>query len=129
MEQKTEINNECIAVLDRFMEALNAYNAQAMDETMHFPHYRVTREGIASYPEAGSNPMDLFDRLRQQDDWGHSIWRHRDLVQYDDCKAHYALSYLRYRSDGSLIGIYESLYVLRKIEGRWGIQIRSSFGP
>jgi hypothetical protein len=129
MDQRTQIDEKCREVLDGFMAALNAHDAQAMDQVMHFPHYRVTRSGVAIYPEAGSNPMDLFDRLRREDDWLYSTWRELNLVQFDDFKAHYALSYTRYRKDGTVIGIYESLYVLRLIEGRWGIQIRSSFGP
>ena len=129
MDQRTQINEQCLEVLDRFMAALNAHDAQAMDAVMHFPHYRVTRKGVSTYPEAGSNPMDLFERLRSEDDWRYSTWRERQLVQFDDFKAHYALSYTRYRSDGTVIGVYESLYVLRLIDERWGIQVRSSFGP
>ena len=40
-----------------------------------------------------------------------------------------AVNYTRFRSDGSVIGIYESLYVLALKDGRWGVQLRSSFGP
>jgi hypothetical protein len=50
-------------------------------------------------------------------------------VQFNDEKAHYALSYTRFRSDDSVIGVYESLYVLTKDAAGWGIQARSSFGP
>lgn len=129
MDQKSSIDAECRAVLDAFMAALNAHDAGAMDATMHFPHFRFTAGKVATYQAAGSNPMDLFDRLRSEDDWLYSTWRERELVQFSEHKAHYALSYTRYRSDGSVIGIYESLYVLTRQGGRWGIQIRSSFGP
>jgi hypothetical protein len=37
--------------------------------------------------------------------------------------------FLRYRADGSLIGSFESLYVLTKEQGRWGVKLRSSFAP
>ena len=40
-----------------------------------------------------------------------------------------ALSYTRLRADHSVIGTYDSLYILTKVDGRWGIQARSSFGP
>jgi hypothetical protein len=129
MDHKTEIDHLCRATLDQFMDALNKHDAGAMDAAMHFPHYRLTRAGVSVYPKAGSNPMDLFDRLRQQDDWLYSRWRERTLVQFDDHKAHYALSYTRHRSDHSVIGTYESLYILTHEQGRWGIQLRSSFGP
>jgi hypothetical protein len=73
--------------------------------------------------------MDLFDKLRKEDDWKWSVWNERKIVQRSDTKVHMALTYTRYRSDGSILGVYESLYVLTLKEGGWGIQSRSSFGP
>ena len=40
-----------------------------------------------------------------------------------------AVNYTRLRADRSVIGIYDSLYVLSLKDGRWGVQLRSSFGP
>ncbi len=88
MDQKTQIELECLKTLDLFMDALNAGDASAMDATMHFPHVRFTRGSVKVYPEAGSNPMDLFQKLRSEDDWKYSTWRHREIVQFDDAKAH-----------------------------------------
>jgi hypothetical protein len=130
IEQKNpELHQACMAVLDRFMEGLNYYDAQAMDSAMPFPHVRFAGGQIKIYPKAGDNPMDLFERLRREDDWKYSRWVSRELVQCSDIKAHYALSYTRFRSDDSVIGVYESLYVLTQVDGSWGIQMRSSFGP
>jgi hypothetical protein len=81
------------------------------------------------YGKPGSNPMDLFDRLKNADGWSHSRWEKREVMQHNDTKAHVMLSYTRFRADGSVIGVYDSLYVLTKVDGRWGIQARSSFGP
>lgn len=128
-DQKADTLAACCDVLDRFMRALNAHDATGLDATMHFPHVRFAEGRIKTYDTPGSNPMDLFDRLRAEDDWKYSTWRTRELVQFSDAKAHVALSYTRFRSDGSVIGIYESLYVLTKVDGAWGIQMRSSFGP
>ena len=71
--------------------------------------------------------MDLFDKLRATDDWKYSRWERRELIQFDESKAHFILSCTRFRSDGSAIGTYESLYILTKVGGRWGVQARSSF--
>ena len=128
-DEQTEIDIACIKVLDQFMAALNAYDAAAMDATMHFPHVRFAAGTMKVYDAPGSNPMDLFDRLKTEDDWKYSTWRTRELVQFNAHKAHYILTYTRFRSDHSVIGIYESLYALTRRDGRWGIQLRSSFGP
>jgi hypothetical protein len=127
-DQEQEALDACLDVLDRFMTALNAHDAAAMDATMHFPHIRFAEGRIKVYESAGSNPMDLFARLQAEDGWEYSAWRTRKLVQFSDTKAHIALSYTRFRGDDSVIGIYESLYVLTRVNGNWGIQMRSSFG-
>ena len=123
------IHSACIECLDRFMEALNAYDSAAMDAEMHFPHVRFAEGKIAVYEKPGSNPMDLFDRLRREGGWHHSVWNKRTIVQHSSTKVHMAVTYTRYRSDGSAIGDYDSLYVLALEYDRWGVQLRSSFGP
>ena len=129
VEAPNAVETACLATLDRFKNALNEYNAAAMDAAMHFPHVRFAGGRIVTYEKSGSNPMDLFDRLMKEDGWHHSAWNERKIVQRDDGKVHYAVTYTRYRADGSVIGVYESLYILTLKEGRWGIQVRSSFGP
>ena len=123
------IYEACIACLDRFMVALNAYDAAAMDAEMHFPHVRFAGGTIAVYQVPGSNPMDLFERLRRDDGWHHSVWNERTVVQKNDTKVHMAVNYTRLRSDDSIIGVYDSLYALALKDGRWGVQLRSSFEP
>lgn len=111
------------------MAALNAYDAAAMDAEMHFPHVRFAEGRIAVYESAGANPLGLFERLKREDGWHHSAWNSRRMVQHSATKLHMAVNYTRFRADGSVIGDYESLYILALKDGRWGIQIRSSFGP
>ena len=126
---RDEVQQECDKVLDAFMAGLNAYDAAAMERCMHFPHPRIAEGKVVVYDKPGTNPMDLFERLKKSDNWARSDWVKREVLQFHDTKAHVALSYTRYRADGSVIGVYESLYILTKVDGRWGIQMRSSFGP
>ena len=44
-----------------------------------------------------------------------------------DSKVHVDTEFTRYRKDGSALGRFESLYIVTKEEGRWGIKMRSSF--
>lgn len=129
MSDQESIQQECNRVLDAFMAALNAYDAAGMDRCMHFPHPRIAADKVVVYDKPGTNPMDLFERLKKEDGWSYSRWVKRELIQWNDRKAHVALSYTRFRADKSVIGTYESLYILTKVDGRWGIQARSSFGP
>jgi hypothetical protein len=129
MSDREEIQQSCMKVLDAFMDALNAYDSAGMERCMHYPHPRIAVGKVVVYDAPGSNPMDLFDRLKKEDGWSYSRWVKREVIQCNDDKAHVALSYTRFRADHSVIGTYESLYILTKMDGRWGIQARSSFGP
>ena len=96
---------------------------------MHFPHPRIADGKVVVYDKPGNNQIDLFDRLKKEDGWSYSRWVKREVIQSNERKAHVLLSYTRFRADKSVIGTYDSLYVLTKVDGRWGIQARSSFGP
>lgn len=119
----------CMACLDRFMNAVNAGDVLAMEREMHFPHARIADDKVVTYAAPGSNPLDLFQRLRRDDGWHRSHWLGKTVVQGDARKVHAAVRYARLRGDGSVIGEYDSLYILTFRDGRWGIQARSSFGP
>ena len=123
------IQDACMACLDRWMAALNAYDAAAMDAELHFPHVRFAESKLTVFDKPSGNAMDLFKRLKHENDWHHSAWNRREIVQRSDIKVHVAVNYTRFRSDGSVIGHYDSLYMLALKDGRWGVQLRSSFGP
>ena len=40
---------------------------------------------------------------------------------------HFDVRFTRYRADGSVLGVYRSLWVVSRIGGRWAAQLRSTF--
>lgn len=128
-DDRARLQDICDELLGRFMTALNAYDASGMDACMNFPHVRMAENTVVVYDAPGANPMDLFDRLKAQDNWHHSAWDHIRIVQHNDAKIHLDVRYTRYRDEGSVIGVYDSLYIVTHKDDRWGIQARSSFGP
>lgn len=119
----------CEALLVEWMEALNRHDAFGMDAVMRFPHVRAAANELFVYEAPGNNPMDLFTKLVELQGWHHSAWTEIKLLQSSPIKAHYAVQYTRYREDGSVIGVYDSLYVFTEDDGDWKLQLRSSFGP
>ena len=126
---RAAIEQAGLDLLDRHMAAINNHDARAMAALMHYPHPRLAEGKVTVYDGPDSNPMDLFERLQAQDNWHHSEWNERELIQFNADKAHWKLVYTRYRTDGSVIGVYDSLSILTCQDGQWGIQSRSSFGP
>ncbi|WP_419698722.1 hypothetical protein [Mucilaginibacter sp. NFX135] len=109
------------------MATFNAKNLAGWERTYQFPHYRLASGKMSVLEKAGlRDPAKVFGEL-QKTGWDHSQWDHRNIIQASANKVHVDTEFSRYRADGSLIGHFESLYILTKEDGRWGIKFRSSY--
>jgi hypothetical protein len=121
---------EVLMVLDDFMSAFNRNDARAEERTYQFPHYRLAGGQMMMLNEPGAQTQawinGAYEALRITG-WAHSAWTRRRIVHLSDAKAHVDAEFTRYRHDGSTIGSYESLYIVTRENGRWGIKQRSSF--
>lgn len=124
-----EVETACLASLDRWMEALNALDADGMDREMHFPHVRLAADSLTVFDRPGLSPMGFLQAIARYSGWRYSRWNKRTPIQASDVKVHMAVTYTRYRADESAIGVYDSLYVMTLKDGMWKTQVRSSFGP
>lgn len=123
-----DIESEVMRLLDDYMSAWNRKDLAAWERTFHFPHYRL----------AGGK-MTVLDRPGLQDatkvwasagsDWHHSRWDRRRIIHSSADKVHVDTKFTRCRADGSVIGSFESLYIVTKEDERWGVRMRSSFAP
>src|SRR5215471_6808854 len=125
-----EIEKEVMKVLDDYMAAWNRKDLAAWEQTFHFPHYRLA-----------SGRMNVLDKPGMQDaarvwgpagagaEWHHSRWDRRKIIHSSPDKVHVDTKFTRCRADGSVISSFESLYILTKEDGRWGVKLRSSFAP
>ena len=66
-------------------------------------------------------------KARAGDGWHHSTWDERTPIHVGESKVHLKVKFSRWRKDGSLIGTFETIYIVTRLDGRWGIQPRSSF--
>jgi len=121
-----DIKSEVMRLLDDYMNAWNRKDLAAWERTFHFPHYRLA-----------SGKMNVLERPGLQDatriwtsvgtDWHHSRWDRRRIIHLSADKVHVDTRFTRCRADGSVIGSFESLYIVTKEDGRWGVKMRSSF--
>jgi len=135
---ESERDAAVMAVLDQYMDALNALDVEGHTATYHFPHYRhasgeivVWADALEANPILGVPPEVRRERLRAVlgPEWDRSEWVHREIVQAGDDKVHVVTRFVRLRADGSVISTFDSLYVLTRQNGLWGIRGRSSFAP
>jgi hypothetical protein len=114
-------------LLDEYMAAWNSKDMTAWERTFHFPHYRLASGKMTVLERPGQQDETRLRQTMAASGWHHSKWDRRRIVHASADKIHVDTKFTRYRADGSRIGSYESLYILTKEDGRWGVKLRSSF--
>ena len=114
-------------VLDDFMAAFNARDVEAWDATFNFPSVRLA-SGKLVILQKGDHRPGMFDQGALAE-WDHSAWERRDVIHAGLDKVHIDTRFTRYRKDGSVIGGFDSVYVVTLEDGHWGVKIRSSYAP
>ncbi|HRD79019.1 MAG TPA: hypothetical protein PK264_24320 [Hyphomicrobiaceae bacterium] len=118
-----------LAVLDRFIAALNQRDEAAINATLNFPHVRIASGRVAVWQSRGDYTIEGFLSRVSGDGWARSAWTRRDVIHAGADKVHIDTEFSRFRADGSLIASFTSIYIVTRVDGRWGIQARSSFAP
>jgi len=125
----SQTEEEVMGVLDAFMASFSASDPEAHTATYHFPHFRLAQGNMASWQtrEDAINVHKFLFKNLPSTGWYRSEWIDRKIISISDSKVHVATRFRRLREDGSEIVVTESLYVLTKENGRWGIKLRSSY--
>lgn len=116
-----------MGVLDDFMAAFNARNLAAWEKTFNFPSVRLASNTLTII-ESGYHKAGMFERGALSE-WDHSAWERRDVIHAGADKVHIDTRFTRYRADGSIIGGFDSIYVVTCENGHWGVKARSSYAP
>ena len=116
-----------MACLDAFMKGFNARSIEAYDDAFNFPSVRFASNNLRIINK-GDQKASLFTSGSLAE-WDHSAWQRREVVHAGPDKVHIDCHFARYRKDGSVLGGYDSMYVVNNEGGHWGVKIRSSFAP
>jgi len=124
-----EAEAAAMKVLDAFMTAFNGRDVAAFEAVLHFPHYRIAGGNVSVLQDPKTLP-ELFERfVAAMPAWDHSAWARREVIHSGPDKVHIDTRFIRYRADGSVLASYDSLYIVTKRNGHWGVLARSSFAP
>jgi hypothetical protein len=119
-----------LAAMDRFMAAFNARDAEAWADSLVYPHVRIASGRVTVFPDrVAFLAAAPFAALTASEGWHHSAWEDLDVVQWSPDKVHIAVVFARFRENGERYAVFPSLYVVERVDGRWGIRARSSFAP
>lgn len=115
-----------LRVLDDYMSALNRGDEPAINDACNFPHVRLAGGKVVVWPNHGDYKLDDFV-ARAGDGWHHSRWDERTPIHVGPGKVHLKVKFSRFKQDNTLIGAFETIYIVTDQDGHWGIQARSSF--
>ena len=120
-----------IQALETYFAALNAGDHQALFDTMHLPHVRISGNGVAIYATREDLEKEYLEGFaaRAGDSWHHSVLDSTQVIHSSEDKVHVFIQFTRFDKDGAPIVTHQSLWIMTRIEGRWGAQARSSFAP
>lgn len=122
--ERTE--HEARRVIEAYFPLFNKRDVKGLLAVVNFPHIRVTDSGTVIIPSANEwrgdpTPLENY--------WHHSALESLTFVQSDGSKAHALVVFGRYKSNGERYISYPTLWIVTKINGHWGIQVRSTFAP
>lgn len=112
------------AVLDRFTAAFNAQDAAAMDRELHFPHTMLAGAQLMTWRSPGQHPPDFFESLRATG-WAYTRYEAREVVLASAAKVHFVVTYTRRDRDGQVLSTHCNLWIVTRVDDRWGIALRS----
>jgi hypothetical protein len=118
-------------VTDEFMRAFNARDMKAHFATFNFPHVRIASGRVRVFQtqeELAENP-ERYGSREVEAGWHHSRWDSREVIHSSPDKVHLKVQFTRYGADDRALNTYLAVYVITKLDGRWGIQARSSTAP
>ena len=113
--------------LDDFMAAFNARDLKAFEATFNFPSIRLASNALTVI-EPGHHTPAMFETGALKG-WSRSAWDRREVIHAGPDKVHIDTHFIRYDQGGEEIGGFDSIYVVTRQAGHWGIKARSSFAP
>ena len=110
-------------------EGFNKRNSKLCVEYMHFPHIRLwkNRFSIFKNKEEFLKGFDQQSKNLASERWNHTVTKSIQVIQSDPEKVHLILHQSRRDKNGKEYHNFHTLWIMTKINEKWGIQFRSSF--
>jgi hypothetical protein len=113
----------------RWSNAFNARDTERQIVEMHFPHLRLSKNKFQLWETANEfrAVQEKISRLLKEEGWYRTASLSINPIQVGEEKVHLAIRQSRQREDGTEYNGFDTLWIFTKINGRWGVQFRSSF--
>ncbi len=125
-ELQTEMPVEARRVIDDFLLAFNAGDGDAVRDTFNFPHTMMAGNQVEVTATAADFVYHYAD-LPEKEGWHHTTLDEIEATKASVDKVHFDLVMSRCHADGTVYMVIPGLWIVTRIDGKWGIQVRSMF--
>ncbi len=122
--QETERETSARKAIDDFFAALNAWDLEAARNALNYPHVHIAGQDVRVWHQPADFVID-FEELAASEGWKYSTLDSCAMRQSSEEKVHFEVQYSRHRADSTRYATYQSLWIVTRRDGRWGIQCRS----
>jgi hypothetical protein len=122
-------HNVATKTAQAFIDAFNLQDHAAIAKTLNYPHIRLAK-GKYSIIDSANQFIKLSAKGQAQlkkERWGHTVMSSARVIHSGEDKVHLSLDIQRCHADGSVYNRFDTLWIVTRVEGHWGIQFRSSF--
>jgi hypothetical protein len=95
-----------------------------MDAELHFPHTLLSGAQRLVWDSPGQHPPDFFEQLRATG-WASTRYESKEAVLASADKVHFVLTYTRRNASDEVLSTHHNLWIVTRLDGRWGIALRS----
>jgi len=124
-----EAEQAAIAVVHQFIETFNSQDHERHADTLNYPHIRLAG-GRFTRIETAEEFKEISARGEarlEKEGWHHTKITNLEVVHSGKDKVHLALTNDRCDEDGAVYHSFDTLWIATLVDGKWGIQFRSSF--
>ena len=119
--------DEARKVIEAFFPLFSRRAVRGLLSVVNFPRIRVT--GSRTVIHTVCERVDRISHRPLEDDWHHTALDSLTFVQSSPDKVHALVVFSRYQANGQRDVSHPTLWIVTKIDGHWGIQVRSMFAP
>jgi len=118
------IIKESIKCLEEFSKCFEGEDLIGLDTCCHFPHYLLSGNEVICWERKGVLSQDFFESLKQSG-FKKTVVTRREPILVSENKVHFLYSYYRESISGEIMSKHDNVWILTRINGKWGIQVRS----
>lgn len=122
--QQSEQEAGARKAVDDFFAALNARDLDAVRQALHYPYVHIGGSEMKIWDGPEDFRID-FDALAADEGWHHSTLDLCLVQLAAPDKFHFEVQFSRHDADSQRYATYQSLWIVTRREGRWGVQCRS----